>query len=323
MTSDNVLLSNQAVAFVSRSNEFGICYANGTNAGLANSLNQYSNSFVLNLETVSNNDYLAVTIDSQPSVEMAKFIINNNYANDNTNYDSSYAQHITNQITFNGLAEDIRVYLTAYKPAFTDIEVYAKIQNSTDSQTFNNEEWTRLTYVSGSSNSQLSSATDITDYVQLTFGFQPYPNSAFTLAGTATTTNNSFTVTGLGTTFSANLVAGSMIKLYTPLFPSNYMITTVNSIASNTSMTVTDNINSNTSLNGNPNLVGSGLAIDVITYTHQAFNNGLNDNVVRYYNSSLVKWDGFNNLQLKIVMLSSKLSYIPRINSIQCLGLSA
>jgi hypothetical protein len=323
LKTDNALLSNQAVAFVSRSNEFGICYANGTPAGLANALNLYSNSFMLNLVTTSNNDFLAVTVDSQPSVEMGKYIINNNYANDNTNNDSSYAQHVTTQITWNGLAEDIRVYITAYKPAFTDIEVYAKIQNSTDVEQFVNEQWTRLTYVDGSSNNQFSSSSDITNYQQLSFGFQPYPNSAFTIAGTVTTTNNSFTVTGLGTTFQANLSVGSMIKIYEPLFPSNYMITTVNSIATNTSMTVSDNINSNTSLNGNPNLIGTGLAVDVITYTQQAFNNALNDNVVRYYNSSLVKWDGYNNLQLKVVMLSSKLSYIPRINSIQCNGLSA
>ena len=221
------------------------------------------------------------------------------------------------------MAEDVRVYLTVYKPAFTDIECYLKIQNSTDPENFVAEQWTRLVMRDGSSNTQTSSTVDLADYVQLTFGFDPYPNSAFTLAGTVTTTNNSFTVTGLGTTFSSNLAIGTMIKIYTPLFPSNYMITTVNSIASNTSMTVVDNINSNTSLFGNPNLIGTGLAVDVITYTQQAFNNGLNDNVVRYYNSSLVKWDGYNNLQLKIVMLSSQLSYIPRIHDIQLIGLSA
>ena len=329
MTADNVLLSNQAVAFVSRSNEFGICYANGTPSNLANSLNQYSNSFIVNLDTTSNNDFLAVTVDSQPSVEMGKFIINNNYANDNTNKDSSYAHHLTTEVNFNGLAEDIRVYITAYKPAFTDIEVYAKIQNSTDPQTFASEMWTRLTYKDGSSNAQLSSATDITDYVQLTFGFQPYPNSAVTLPGTVTTTNNSFTLTGLGTSWQTNsntqlqLAINSMIKIYEPLFPQNYMVTLVNSIASNTSLTIKDNLNTNTSLFGNPNLIGSGLAVDVITYNQQGFNNALNDNVVRYYNTSLHQWDGFDNLQLKVVMLSSQLSYIPRINSIQCIGLSA
>ena len=330
MTSDNILLSNQAVAFVSRSNEFGICYANGTTAGLANALNYYSNSFILNVDTTSNNDYQAVIINSQPSAEFGKFVINNSYANDYTNDDSSYAHHITTQVNFSVLAEDIRVFITAYKPAFTDIEVFAKIQNSTDSETFNNEDWTRLTYVNGSSNAQLSSATDITDYVQLTFGFQPYPNSAVTLPGTVTTTNNSFTITGLGTSWQTNsnsalqLAVGQMIKLYEPLFPQNYMVTLVNSIASNTSLTVKDNINTNTSLFGNPNLVGSGLVIDTITtYEHQAWNNGLNSNVVRYYNTSLHQWDGFDNLQIKVSMLSSQLSYIPRINSLQVIGLSA
>jgi hypothetical protein len=324
MTNDNVLLSNNAVAFVSRSNEFGICYANGTNAGQTNALATYSNSFILNVDTMSNNDFLAVTVDSQPTVEMGKFIINNDYTGEETNTGNAYAKHLSTQIAFNGLAEDIRVYLTVYKPAFTDFECYVRIQNSTDTQQFTTENWTRLHLVDGSSNNQLSSATDITDYVQLTYGFQPYPNSAFTLAGTANVGTNTFIVTGQGTNFTANLVTGSMIKLYTPLFPSNYMITTVNTVTNATQIIVNDNINGNTSLGGNPNIANSsGLAIDVITFTHQGFNNALNENVVRYFNSSLIKWDGYNNLQLKIVMLSSKLSYIPRLNAIQLIGVSA
>ncbi len=115
-----------------------------------------------------------------------------------------------------------------------------------------------------------------------------------------------------------------MVRIYVPLFSNaDYVIATVTAIANDTSLTIDQAISSNVNINGNPAMVANGLALDVIAYPHQGFNNINNDNVARYYSQSTVKYDGFGMIALKVVMLSNAYSYIPHINSIRYLGVSA
>jgi len=72
----------------------------------------------------------------------------------------------------------------------------------------------------------------------------------------------------------------------------------------------------------NNNLLGVSLKIDKLEYKHQAFNNIMNDNVVRYYNSSMMEFDAYNNMQVKVVMLSSVPNKIPRIDDIRAVRVS-
>jgi hypothetical protein len=73
-------------------------------------------------------------------------------------------------------AEDIRCFLTAYRPADTNLFVYAKIQNRNDMQRFSTKGWSNL--LEQSSGSLLSSSSLKTDYVELEYSF-PISNELF------------------------------------------------------------------------------------------------------------------------------------------------
>jgi hypothetical protein len=59
-------------------------------------------------------------------------------------------------------AEDLRVYVAAYKPAGTDVYVYARLQNAADPDAFSDKAWTPLF----TTNSQVSSKTNLQDFIE-------------------------------------------------------------------------------------------------------------------------------------------------------------
>jgi hypothetical protein len=66
-------------------------------------------------------------------------------------------------------AEDLKVYLTAYRPPNTDILVYAKIANNEDSDTFDSHDWIQLE----TSDTVFSSISNTDDWIEYEFGFSP------------------------------------------------------------------------------------------------------------------------------------------------------
>jgi hypothetical protein len=73
----------------------------------------------------------------------------------------------------------------------------------------------------------------------------------------------------------------------------------------------------------NPN-IPTNPALDVLKYSSTAFNNIANDNVVRYYTTSTnQEVDGFNAMQVKVVLLSSNTHLTPKVEQIQAIGVSA
>jgi len=88
-------------------------------------------------------------------------------------------------------AEDIRAYCTAYRPANTDVYVYAKVKNSADSDQFKNKDWTKLQEVSSAA--LTSSQVNQDDFVELQYGF-PQSENLFTQKISCNTTSNTVTV---------------------------------------------------------------------------------------------------------------------------------
>ena len=269
-------------------------------------------SSMLEWYLTTNNLYVSPSATTSNSdVYMWKYIINNNYNGENTGSGNAYSKHITNVINFanNTFAEDLRVYVTAYTPAQTGIKVFAKLHNSKDPETFDMKEWTLLNNVAG--NNTISTS----NMIELSYGLPQYPNTAFTLNGTATTTNNSTTITGYNSNYNL-LSNNNLVKIYSPLFPTNYMIASVNAVTNSTSFTINTPVTNN-------NILGSGFLVDAITYTHQGFNNFLNQNVVRYYNSMLNSYDTFDSFAIKIVLLSNSTAIVPKLSSVRAVGISA
>lgn len=75
-------------------------------------------------------------------------------------------------------AEDIKLYVAAYKPAGTDIYVFVKFWNSTDSDQFDNKQWTQLS----TTNSLISSKANDNDFIEYLYELpttEPDDNSAY------------------------------------------------------------------------------------------------------------------------------------------------
>lgn len=286
-------------------------------SGLYN--NDKSAVFRINLNTTRSNTNLFIA----PYLTARKLDIftfwnniNNDATNEHTVHGNAVVKHVSTKVNFanNKFAEDIRVYITAYKPANANILVYARVHNSSDNESFDDKAWSPLELKEGIG--LQSSKTDKNSYVELGYGFPQYPAGGNTITGTMNTTMSSGTITGVGTNFTGELVANDLVKIYSPLFPSNYQIAVVNSVT-NTTQIILKSVIANTDIAGN------SMKIDRLSIKNVAFNNIQNDNVVRYYTSSMVEYDAYDTMQIKIVLLADSRRVVPRVDDVRVIGVSS
>lgn len=229
---------------------------------------------------------------------------------------SALSKHITKRISFapNRAAEDLVVYLSAFRPAGTDIRVYAKFHNSLDSEAFDDKMWTPLEL---KDNVEKFSVSD-TDIIEYTFGIPKYSDTIKTLTGRFSTTLGSKTITTTAD-HSTTLAANDVILLQDSLVPGNYGVYAVESVTAST-IVVTKPINDN-------NLVSSSasgfLTISTLKHPRTAFINPNNDNIMGYFSSTTVEFEKYNSMQIKIVLLADNTYTIPKVEAIQAIGVSA
>ncbi len=249
-----------------------------------------------------------------------KFEIDNDYMSGSTDTEVktnglAESKSISQKVKFanNRFAEDIRVFMTGYRPQGTEIRLYARIHNSADAETFDDKDWSPLKIIANAD--RYSSTEDLDDLVEYTYGLPPYPEAANTLAGSFTTQLANNIIVAAGVTPNTSIAAGDVIRLYSPLFANNYMIASVTD-ANTTTITLGQTI-------ANNNVVGDGYKVDKLKYPHTAFNNILNSNISKYYNSSMNEYETFDSFQVKIVFASNTIYTIPRVDQIQVIGVSA
>jgi hypothetical protein len=229
------------------------------------------------------------------------------------------SKHIGAKVQFSNdkFAEDVRMFMVAYRPKGTEIRVYTRVHNSKDPEAFDDKSWTPLEYTQNAN--RFSSTDDESDFVEFELGLPQYSESSYTLPGTFTTVLGSASIVAANSGYSntTNLIANNdLIKIYNPLFPqTNYQVAAVKE-ANATHITIGGVIETN-------NIAGSGYKIDKLKYNNIAFNNINNTNISRYYNSTLAEFDAFDSMQVKIVMLADNTYKVPRIDQIQVLGVSA
>ena len=306
---------NAKPSIPSRSNEYNICYSNGALANASVIGKGFSNSVIYTFDVTSNNDFTHCFFE--PDIihsHYSKYIINNDYTNENTNYGNALAKHVTTKVNLssNNNSEDLVAYLTAYRPSGTDIKVFARIHNPQDDEAFDDKDWTLLDCIGG--NNLFSSVSDTSDMIELTYSFNYSPNTVVvtTTGALANTTNNVLTGANL-TSFSA----GDVIKISPSLFPNSNFITVVNAVTNATSIILNEYSNDN-------NVVGSGLVVEKILYPRQAFKYRANHNVVRYYsNVNKGVFETFDTFQLKIVMLASDNYQVPKIDDVRTVAVTS
>lgn len=210
----------------------------------------------------------------------------------------------------NRAAEDLRVYLTAYRPAGTQINIYAKLHNSADKEAFDDKQWTPLVL---KENIDKFSNENPNDFIEYTYGLPDAPETYEGLTGQFTVAlGNNVILASVDP--SANVTSGDLIKVFDPLITENQEVFVVNS-SNSTAIVINKPVSNN-------NIVGN-MYVDKLKYKNVAWNNGANDNITRYVNSSSVEFDTFNSMQIKIVYYAEESHLIPRAEQIQAIGVSA
>jgi len=166
-----------------------------------------SKSAQLTMSMSSARDDMSPVIDINPSSLIAvSYEINNDSTNESTRFGSARAKYISKQLVLaNGLeAEDVRAFITAYKPTGTDIKVYAKVISEIDGAPFEEKAWSELQLVSPD---VFSSSLDPDDLREYEFTFKQTPAS-YRLPGVIATSSNS-TISGSNTFFLTSFNANT------------------------------------------------------------------------------------------------------------------
>ena len=142
---------------LSRSNEI---------TGLAN-----SKSSEFNITLNSDSSYVSPVVSlRRKSSLFIENIINNSDFDEHTRYGNSLTRYISKKVVLadGQEAEDINVFLTAYRPPETDIQIYVKFKNDQDPQDFNDKVWTELEYADNG-NVVFTSPTDTEEFIEYKF----------------------------------------------------------------------------------------------------------------------------------------------------------
>lgn len=277
-----------------------------------------------NLTSSETNLFQAPFLDGDElDMVTTSYDINNTYTDTVfgiANYDTEVGRdglarckYISKPVSFdeNRYAEDISVTIGAFRPYGTQIRIYAKLHNSNDSEPFDDKAWTPLVLKNNIDTYTLDE--DLDSLVEYTYGLPQYPDIKETVSVDLITQGNSTVLTA--SDVSSDIPSGSVIRLFDRLLPENHEIFKV--ISSNsTSFTVNRDVD-NVNIPANP-------SVDVMKYNTTAWNNIANDNVARYFTTTTnQEMDGFNTMQIKVVLLSESSHLVPKVEQIQAIGVSA
>lgn len=128
-----------------------------------------TSTYEINLYTSS--QYMTPVLDlSTKTIDYISNQINNDDTNEYTRYGNGKSKYISRTVVLDTVAEDLKVWVTGYRPAGTNIKVYGKFLNSqTDTDLFDNKPWTELTYLNNMG-LIFSSPKDYEDYKDYQFG---------------------------------------------------------------------------------------------------------------------------------------------------------
>jgi len=206
-------------------------------------------------------------------------------------------------------AEDLQVYLTAYRPANTDFLVYAKIQHREDPGKFINKAWSLLTQIS--SPALLSSTVNKNDFIELQYGF-PSSIELFSSSANSVTSNNWINVPSVD-----NVNIGDYVYL-ADTTSSNFFTAKVKGINRTT--------NKSLMLIQTPPFNISNAAFGIIPgldAINGAFRYSANNNTVRYVSGNLkyVVYDSYLTFAIKIVPISDTTAVVPRAQDMRAIAL--
>jgi hypothetical protein len=303
------VIDNYPASLASRSNE------------VTNPSNLFANSKSMNSTLVfsSDNPFTSPYV-SENNLDFVtyEYLINNSSANEAFANGSAYTRYISKTVTLekDQIAEDLIVYLTAFKPQSTDIRVYTKLLSEEDNDYITDKNWTRM-LLDVPEGSQINSVeSNPKDLIELKYVIPQWHSGTTVSSGTFRVATSTNVITSTSSTVNTSIAVGSLVRVYNPNFPDTFFVDTV--VASNTTtFTVSETVSNN-------DVVGAGLLVDVINdQKYSAYLNNQNYNIVRYMNSSSAKYDGFKSFAIKIVLLAENYYLVPRVSEYRAIALSA
>lgn len=222
-------------------------------------------------------------------------------------------------------AEDLQVYLNAYKPSNTDIVVYGKFLSGEDSEGIDNKAWSPLNQ--NTALSVVSSRVDRNDFKEFMYDM-PFKYSVNAASNTAmadyavygTFGNTAVSANVITVSNSSPLAIGSLVyfvgvNVATGISNGFYNILTANTTAiklstagTSTEVSITPTASSNTG------------TLYYVPLT--AFKDRNQSNIVSYYTKTGAHFHSYKTFAVKIVMTSEEGSHIvPRITDMRAIAL--
>lgn len=272
-------------------------------------------SFILNATLSSNSTVLSPTIDINTGAALfAKTnIIGSSAAGEHKNNGNAKSKYISRVVTLgdDNDAEDINVYITAYKPLGTNIIVFAKILNDSDNEIFEDKDWSILRQVSDPT--MYSDILNQDDYKEFQYTF---PTNPVTVPLTQlVTTNNSANIvsTNSDTAWQSIFSNGQLVTIYSDIYGSSFEVNKINIIVNNNQINLANPVGlANT----------SSAIIASMPFPQSAFKNVNNGNIVRYYNVNGSAFDSYKKFAIKVVFTAQNNNLVPKIADIRVLALS-
>jgi hypothetical protein len=203
-------------------------------------------------------------------------------------------------------AEDLVSYISAYRPAETNLIVYSKIVNGEDDESIKDKYWSPM-IETADSKLLLSSGSNPNDFVELVYNF---PTAVEIFANSVSCNTTSANIT-LATTDGINDY--DYIYLYDET-NRKFIVRQVSDVANNTTLIV----------NKTPTFASSNCKFGTIPGIQDATNAFIfpdNNYIVRYVSNTDVVYDGFKTFNIKIVPVSNSSHLVPRADDMRCLAL--
>ena len=266
----------------------------------------FANSSFMNIKTPVGNGLVnrTVTGGSSSSTSTARRIEYYDESLDNGYYRVS--RYISKSVILadNQDAEDLRVYITAYRPVNTNVMMYAKFRHKDDPDTFENKSWTKLNEL----NIPFFSATsNINDRIEIEYGV---PASSVYQSTNATCNTTSLICTLEATEGLAN----NTICYITDIASDRMMIREIVHVVNNTTVI----------LDAIPGFASTNAAFGTISGLNSkesAFIYTENNNIIRYVDGNDAVFDSYKDFAIKIVPVSNNSYTIPRIADMRALAL--
>lgn len=252
------------------------------------------------------------------TLQVYENIISSNNAGergDNTGYANS--KYVSKIVTLaSGLeAEDLQVYVSAYKPANTNIEVYCRVVNIADADKPSLRQWTKMeeTDQQRSTFSTDKNGRDIREFAY-TIPRSPTLDNTTKQAGTANTTGgNNIVYIASGSTYYSEgdvIIVGDGLR-------SDYALGRVNS-SNSTSVTLYNNLEAGKDFT---NAFHYKVAVDE---KRSAFKYPLGSDSYKlvYFDSLGREYNNYNFFQVKVVLLANTTNLVPRISDIRAIALT-